>query len=64
MAAMVETATIGVVGAGAWGTALAQMLAGDGRDVLLWAREAELVAARLGLPGVGLARSAITRSLR
>ena len=30
---------IGVVGAGAWGTALAQMLASDGRDVLLWALE-------------------------
>ncbi|QOV94265.1 NAD(P)H-dependent glycerol-3-phosphate dehydrogenase [Novosphingobium sp. ES2-1] len=37
------TAGIGVVGAGAWGTALAQMLASDGREVLLWAREAELV---------------------
>lgn len=37
------TAEIGVVGAGAWGTALAQMLASDGREVLLWAREAELV---------------------
>ncbi|BBC72231.1 glycerol-3-phosphate dehydrogenase [Altererythrobacter sp. B11] len=36
--------TIGVVGAGAWGTALAQMLASDGREVLLWAREAELAA--------------------
>ncbi len=35
---------LGVVGAGAWGTALAQMLAAEGRDVLLWAREAELVA--------------------
>ena len=34
---------IGVIGAGAWGTALAQMLAGDGRDVLLWALEPELV---------------------
>ncbi len=34
---------VGVVGAGAWGTALAQMLAADGRDVLLWAREPELV---------------------
>ena len=34
---------IGVLGAGAWGTALAQMLAGDGRKVLLWAREPELV---------------------
>ncbi|MDE2561997.1 MAG: NAD(P)-dependent glycerol-3-phosphate dehydrogenase [Sphingomonadales bacterium] len=36
--------TVGVVGAGAWGTALAQMLASDGREVLLWAREAEVVA--------------------
>lgn len=34
---------VGVVGGGAWGTALAQMLASDGREVLLWAREAELV---------------------
>ena len=38
-----STPTIGVVGAGAWGTALAQMLASDGREVLLWAREPELV---------------------
>jgi glycerol-3-phosphate dehydrogenase (NAD(P)+) len=30
---------VGVVGAGAWGTALAQMLAHDGTDVLLWALE-------------------------
>ncbi|MET1754445.1 NAD(P)H-dependent glycerol-3-phosphate dehydrogenase [Novosphingobium sp. RD2P27] len=36
-------AKIGVVGAGAWGTALAQALASDGTEVLLWAREAELV---------------------
>ncbi|WP_336987041.1 NAD(P)H-dependent glycerol-3-phosphate dehydrogenase [Altererythrobacter aquiaggeris] len=35
---------IGVLGAGAWGTALAQMLASDGREVILWARESELVA--------------------
>lgn len=35
--------TIGVIGAGAWGTALAQSLASDGTPVLLWAREAELV---------------------
>lgn len=34
---------IGVIGAGAWGTALAQMLSSDGRDVVLWAREAALV---------------------
>lgn len=37
------TAGVGVVGAGAWGTALAQMLASDGREIVLWAREAELV---------------------
>ena len=36
-------AKVGVLGAGAWGTALAQMLASDGREVLLWAREPELV---------------------
>jgi glycerol-3-phosphate dehydrogenase (NAD(P)+) len=35
---------IGVIGAGAWGTALAQALAADGSEVLLWAREPELVA--------------------
>ena len=33
----------GVLGAGAWGTALAQMVASDGSEVLLWARESELV---------------------
>lgn len=36
---------IGVLGGGAWGTALAQMLASDGRDVLLWAFEPEVVEA-------------------
>ncbi|WP_120717650.1 NAD(P)H-dependent glycerol-3-phosphate dehydrogenase [Tsuneonella amylolytica] len=36
--------TVGVLGAGAWGTALAQMLASDGRNVLIWAREDELVS--------------------
>ncbi len=35
---------IGVIGAGAWGTALAQALASDGGEVLIWAREPELVA--------------------
>lgn len=34
---------IGVIGAGAWGTALAQSLANSGRDVLMWARESEVV---------------------
>lgn len=37
--------TIGVVGGGAWGTALAQSACLAGKDVLLWAREAETVAA-------------------
>ena len=36
---------LGVVGAGAWGTALAQMLAQDGSEVLIWAREPEVVEA-------------------
>lgn len=35
--------SVGVLGAGAWGTALAQMLASDGRNVLIWAREDGLV---------------------
>ncbi|WP_267381823.1 MULTISPECIES: NAD(P)H-dependent glycerol-3-phosphate dehydrogenase [unclassified Sphingomonas] len=35
---------IGVIGGGAWGTALAQVAANGGRDVLLWAREPEVVA--------------------
>lgn len=39
-----SAAEVGVLGAGAWGTALAQMLASDGREVLLWAREPELIA--------------------
>ena len=37
--------TVGVVGGGAWGTALAQVVASDGREVLLWAREPEVVEA-------------------
>lgn len=36
---------IGIIGAGAWGTALAQSLANAGKDVLVWAREPEVVAA-------------------
>jgi glycerol-3-phosphate dehydrogenase (NAD(P)+) len=35
---------IGVIGGGAWGTALAQTAAGSG-DVLLWARDADVVVA-------------------
>ncbi len=36
--------SVGIVGGGAWGTALAQTLRLAGRDVLIWAREAEVVA--------------------
>ena len=52
---------IGILGGGAWGTALACVRAGKGLDVLLWAREAEVVdAVNVGagnprfLPGVAL----------
>ena len=55
---------IGVVGAGAWGTALAQLAAADGEPVLIWAREPEVVSAinlahenRVFLPGVPLSPS-------
>ena len=36
---------VGVIGGGAWGTALAQVAASEGRATLLWAREPEVVAA-------------------
>ena len=36
---------LGVIGGGAWGTALAQVCASGDRDVLLWARETEVVEA-------------------
>ena len=36
--------SVGIVGGGAWGTALAQTLRLAGRDVVLWAREPEVVA--------------------
>ncbi len=54
-------ARIGVIGGGAWGTALAQTLRLAGRDVTLWARDAAVVADianhrenRVYLPGVPL----------
>ncbi len=40
---MTEGTTIGVIGGGAWGTALAHMLCQAGRDVMLWARNADVV---------------------
>ncbi len=36
---------IGVIGGGAWGTALAQVAASGGEEVVIWAREPEVVAA-------------------
>jgi glycerol-3-phosphate dehydrogenase (NAD(P)+) len=36
---------IGILGGGAWGTALAQVAANGGRETLLWALEEEVVAA-------------------
>jgi glycerol-3-phosphate dehydrogenase (NAD(P)+) len=52
---------IAVVGGGAWGTALAQVAAKAGRDVLLWAMETDVVEAINGrnenpvfLPGIAL----------
>lgn len=53
---------VGVVGAGAWGTALSQAIAASGRGVVLWARETEVVDQIRGkrenqafLPGITLA---------
>jgi glycerol-3-phosphate dehydrogenase (NAD(P)+) len=60
----------GVIGAGAWGTALAQMLASDGSVVKLWAFETDVAAGinadhrnQLYLPDIPLAEtiSATTR---
>jgi glycerol-3-phosphate dehydrogenase (NAD(P)+) len=42
---MTSYRNFGVVGGGAWGTALAQLLAAGGAPVTLWAREADVVAA-------------------
>ena len=58
---MAEINRIGVVGGGAWGTALAQAAARAGRPVVLWALEPEVVDSindyhenRRFLPGVAL----------
>jgi glycerol-3-phosphate dehydrogenase (NAD(P)+) len=61
--------TISVVGAGAWGTALAQVAAKAGRKVTLWAREAEVVESintahenRAFLPGIALSPNIVATS--
>ncbi len=66
---MSEGVSFGVIGAGAWGTALAQMLASDGSRVTLWARERELAADigqthenKLYLPGKKLHPSIVATS--
>ncbi len=53
--------SVGIIGGGAWGTALAQTMRMAGRDALLWAREPEVVDGinsshvnALFLPGVSL----------
>src|SRR5215472_17622652 len=53
--------SIGIIGGGAWGTALGLVALRAGRDPLLWAREVDVVAAINGrhenslfLPGVAL----------
>jgi glycerol-3-phosphate dehydrogenase (NAD(P)+) len=57
---MSKNETIGVIGAGAWGTALAVLHARAGRHVTLWARDARRASAMLisrrndRLPGVAL----------
>lgn len=58
---MTTIRSIGVVGAGAWGTALAQTARLAGRDVMLWSREPEVAAEINGqhsntafLPGIAL----------
>jgi glycerol-3-phosphate dehydrogenase (NAD(P)+) len=56
--------TVGVIGGGAWGTALAQVAARAGLEPVLWARESEVVESvnaahenQLFLPGVALEAS-------
>jgi glycerol-3-phosphate dehydrogenase (NAD(P)+) len=56
-----ELQSVGIIGGGAWGTALAIAARRAGRDVLLWAREPETVAAinethrnDIFLPGIAL----------
>jgi len=55
---------IGVIGGGAWGTALALVAASAGRETLLWARESDVVEGIIGdhrnarfLPGITLPSS-------
>ena len=60
---------LGVIGGGAWGTALAQIAATGGQETLLWAREPEVVAAinkthenEMFLPGISLSPAIVATS--
>jgi glycerol-3-phosphate dehydrogenase (NAD(P)+) len=60
---------VAVIGGGAWGTALAQVAAAEGREVLLWALEDEVVSAvnkihenPLFLKGLKLSKSIVATS--
>lgn len=63
--------SVGVIGSGAWGTALAHVQAEAGRNVTLWAREQDVASAIVEagentayLPGVALNKTiAVTNSL-
>ena len=59
--AEMQLQSVGIIGAGAWGTALATVARRAGRDVLVWAHEPETIAAindthrnETFLPGVAL----------
>ena len=61
---MQEIRSLGVIGAGAWGTALAKHLAEKGLEIRLWAYECEVVDSintthenRVFLPGIPLPRT-------
>lgn len=63
---MTDINTLGIIGAGAWGTALAHALARSGRGVVLLAREAEVASAINAdhqnprfLPGVDLDKAIV-----
>ncbi len=60
---------LGVIGGGAWGTALAQVAASAGQPTLLWAREPEVVQSvnlshenNIFLPGVALSKEVVATS--
>ncbi len=61
--------SIGVIGAGAWGTALAHRQAAEGRDCKIWAREEEVVQSinakhenELFMPGIKLDEKLVATS--